>query len=297
MAGAAVTMRRRSTTAGPRGELATATSTAQPECARTPSALRILFGVPLMPVARMSCWRDSTPCRAPRQRCPSTRPDFIGTRSGQFRMLRNWRRGVALSEVEGWDSNLSRLAGVSAAGARRQNPERSEGPSPSTRFACSGQSRRWRDWRRGLALSEVEGWDSNLSRLAGVSAAGARRQNPEQSEGPSTSPRFACWGQPRRWRDWRRGWDSNPRMEVLQTSPLGHLGTAPCLQYSEIWTTPHFGWSYNPPNSSGDTYAEKSKGDPCRAGGAGALRLGGAGGGGGIAAEARRGRAAPPPDR
>ena len=28
-------------------------------------------------------------------------------------------------------------------------------------------------------------------------------------------------------RSWRRGWDSNPRMEVLQTSPLGHLGTAP----------------------------------------------------------------------
>jgi hypothetical protein len=28
-------------------------------------------------------------------------------------------------------------------------------------------------------------------------------------------------------RKWRRGWDSNPRMEVLQTSPLGHLGTAP----------------------------------------------------------------------
>jgi hypothetical protein len=28
---------------------------------------------------------------------------------------------------------------------------------------------------------------------------------------------------------WRRGWDSNPRMEVLQTSPLGHLGTAPKL--------------------------------------------------------------------
>ena len=26
---------------------------------------------------------------------------------------------------------------------------------------------------------------------------------------------------------WRRGWESNPRMEVLQTSPLGHLGTAP----------------------------------------------------------------------
>jgi hypothetical protein len=28
-------------------------------------------------------------------------------------------------------------------------------------------------------------------------------------------------------KNWRRGWDSNPRMEVLQTSPLGHLGTAP----------------------------------------------------------------------
>jgi hypothetical protein len=26
---------------------------------------------------------------------------------------------------------------------------------------------------------------------------------------------------------WRRGWELNPRMEVLQTSPLGHLGTAP----------------------------------------------------------------------
>ena len=26
---------------------------------------------------------------------------------------------------------------------------------------------------------------------------------------------------------WRRGWESNPRMEVLQTSPLGLLGTAP----------------------------------------------------------------------
>lgn len=33
--------------------------------------------------------------------------------------------------------------------------------------------------------------------------------------------------------EWRRGWDSNPRMEVLQTSPLGLLGTAPtqCSQY------------------------------------------------------------------
>jgi len=35
---------------------------------------------------------------------------------------------------------------------------------------------------------------------------------------------------------WRRGWDSNPRVEVLQTSPLNHLGTAPSdFKYSEIW--------------------------------------------------------------
>ncbi len=27
--------------------------------------------------------------------------------------------------------------------------------------------------------------------------------------------------------NWRRGWDSNPRIKVLQTFPLGHLGTAP----------------------------------------------------------------------
>ena len=33
-----------------------------------------------------------------------------------------------------------------------------------------------------------------------------------------------------RGRFWRRGWDSNPRMEVLQTSPLGLLGTAPKLR-------------------------------------------------------------------
>ena len=33
---------------------------------------------------------------------------------------------------------------------------------------------------------------------------------------------------------WRRGWDLNPRMEVLQTSPLGLLGTAPkSTEYSE----------------------------------------------------------------
>ena len=37
------------------------------------------------------------------------------------------------------------------------------------------------------------------------------------------------------WMIWRRGWDLNPRMEVLQTSPLGLLGTAPGeSQYSGI---------------------------------------------------------------
>src|SRR6202008_528363 len=40
---------------------------------------------------------------------------------------------------------------------------------------------------------------------------------------------WACWSQndAPELEGWRRGWDSNPRMEVLQTSPLGHLGTAP----------------------------------------------------------------------
>jgi hypothetical protein len=33
---------------------------------------------------------------------------------------------------------------------------------------------------------------------------------------------------------WRRGWDLNPRVEVLQTSPLDLLGTAPWdCQYIE----------------------------------------------------------------
>src|SRR6202167_5975244 len=35
-------------------------------------------------------------------------------------------------------------------------------------------------------------------------------------------------------KSWRRGWDLNPRVEVLQTSPLNHLGTAPSdFQYIE----------------------------------------------------------------
>lgn len=33
---------------------------------------------------------------------------------------------------------------------------------------------------------------------------------------------------------WRRGWDLNPRVEVLQTSPLNLLGTAPSeTEYTE----------------------------------------------------------------
>lgn len=35
-------------------------------------------------------------------------------------------------------------------------------------------------------------------------------------------------------KSWRRGWDLNPRVEVLQTSPLDLLGTAPWeIEYSE----------------------------------------------------------------
>src|SRR5579862_5141019 len=40
---------------------------------------------------------------------------------------------------------------------------------------------------------------------------------------------------------WRRGWDSNPRMEVLQTSPLGLLGTAP--ERVSVYRKPHHGVS------------------------------------------------------
>src|SRR5262245_11213840 len=62
------------------------------------------------------------------------------------------------------ESNLSRIAGVSEAGARRRNPERAkrvEGPQLE-------------EWRRVA--------ESNLSRIAGVSEAGARRRNPERAK-------------------------------------------------------------------------------------------------------------------
>ena len=68
--------------------------------------------------------------------------------------------------LPGLDSNLSRYAGVSEAGARRRNPER---------------------YVRGISLRKASqknwlpGLDSNLSRYAGVSEAGARRRNPERS--------------------------------------------------------------------------------------------------------------------
>src|SRR3990167_6223782 len=52
MAGSAVWRRRRSTTAGFRGDPATATSAAQPECARTPSAAWIPLGLLRIGVAR-----------------------------------------------------------------------------------------------------------------------------------------------------------------------------------------------------------------------------------------------------
>jgi len=56
---------------------------------------------------------------------------------------------------------LGRLAGVSEAGGRCRNPERSRGP---------------------CALSEGS-WTCKLRRLAGVSEAGGRCRNPERSRG------------------------------------------------------------------------------------------------------------------
>ena len=50
-----------------------------------------------------------------------------------------------------------------------------------------------------------------MSRFAGVSEAGARRRNPERSEGSHVN---------RSWTNWRRGSESNRRIKVLQTSPL-----------------------------------------------------------------------------
>ena len=74
---------------------------------------------------------------------------------------------------------LSRLAGVSEAGARRRNPERSEGSPVLSCF--SGPNAEIPSLARDL--SHV--CPAILSRLAGVSEAGARRRNPERSEGSS----------------------------------------------------------------------------------------------------------------
>src|SRR5690348_11060832 len=69
------------------------------------------------------------------------------------------------------ESKLRRSAGVSEAGARCRNPERSEGPLR----------------RRDYSVCHVERGrmpESKLRRSAGVSEAGARCRNPERSEGP-----------------------------------------------------------------------------------------------------------------
>ncbi len=95
------------------------------------------------------------------------------------------------------DLNLSRLAGVSAAGACWRNPERSRGTSETwcreqdlnlSRLAgVSAAGACWRNPERSRGTSET--WcreqDLNLSRLAGVSAAGACWRNPERSRGTS----------------------------------------------------------------------------------------------------------------
>jgi hypothetical protein len=36
-------------------------------------------------------------------------------------------------------------------------------------------------------------------------------------------------------RIWRRGWESNPRIVVLQTTALGHLATAPLFVMPKIY--------------------------------------------------------------
>jgi hypothetical protein len=50
------------------------------------------------------------------------------------------------------DSNLSRLAGVSAAGVRRRNPERSEGPQTKQNFLWNGRP----EWTRTIDLFRVK---------------------------------------------------------------------------------------------------------------------------------------------
>ena len=92
---------------------------------------------------------------------------------------------------------LSRLAGVSEAGARRRNPERSEGSSVLLLF-FRAQPRNPERSEGSPVLSCFSGPNAEipslardlshvcpaiLSRLAGVSEAGARRRNPERSEG------------------------------------------------------------------------------------------------------------------
>jgi len=62
--------------------------------------------------------------------------------------------------------NLSRLAGVSGAGARRRNPEQSEGSRGYGAVEVDRRARR----------------DSNLSRLAGVSEAGVEERGPAGSD-------------------------------------------------------------------------------------------------------------------
>ena len=92
---------------------------------------------------------------------------------------------------------LRRLAGVSAAGVRSRNPERSVGPQESEgsrtcklrRFAdvsAAGVRNRNPERSEGPQRSE-DSRTCKLRRFAGVSAAGVRSRNPERSEGPQRS--------------------------------------------------------------------------------------------------------------
>ncbi len=108
------------------------------------------------------------------------------------------------------------------------------GAEDHSRKANSGNLTRYASSVHRWSRTLVHLWgpaDKLASHLRQCGDAGAVAGYPD-SEGAlqlifcAEMPRFGTrqdgWPQ-----TWRRGWDLNPRMEVLQTSPLGLLGTAP----------------------------------------------------------------------
>src|ERR1700732_1534207 len=90
-----------------------------------------------------------------------------------------------------------------------------------------GSSRRYQGGRRWHLARDFYGLRSWLYRSGGKNPAALKQ--PFWPESVNYVSGTFCKGSLRTVQKltWRRGWDSNPRMEVLQTSPLGHLGTAP----------------------------------------------------------------------